>query len=345
MSQSPSKFISGSALAHGAVLSLLVFGPAFEQRPSSDETVELKMVDVIASKVIDSAFASGGGTPKPQPATPQPPKVNPPPQAPPAEPAPQKQEPPKPEPVKQPDTPKVKKPKPETVKPEPVKPEPEPEKTPKIKVAKDPISAPKHPPIDNPDSVKPATRKIDVAKNAVKPSASELESAKQARDQERRERETTERRQRETREATDRRQRDLREQLSSVANSARSSASSLDKRLSSTKIEMPSGSGGEAYISYHNLLFNIYQPRWDRGRPDAVVEDFAAVKAAITIARDGRVLNSRIIQSSGIPAVDKAADTVLKSVNFIAPFPETAKASEMERTFTISFTVKGRSEL
>lgn len=345
MPPSPSKFVTGSAVAHGAVLSLLVFGPAFEQRPSPEETVEVRIVNVIPTKVIDSAFAGGGGTPKPQPATSQSPKPAPPVQTPPVqEPPPPKPEPPKPEPVKpepvkQPDPPKV-----EKSKPEPVKPDPAPPKVSKVKVTKEAVTPPKQPQ-DNPDSVKPAQRKIEVAKAVVKPSNAEIEAAKQAKEEERREREASERRQREAREAAERRQRDLREQLATAANSARSSATSLDKRLSSTKIEMPTGSGGEAYISYHNLLYNIYQPRWDRGRPDAVVDDFAAVKAAVTIARDGRVIGTRIVQSSGIPAVDKAANTVLKSVTFIAPFPETAKPTELERTFTISFTVKGRSEL
>ncbi len=345
MPPSPSKFVTGSAVAHGAVLSLLVFGPAFDQPHPPEDTIEVRIVNVIPSKVIDSNFAGGGGTPKPQPATSQSPKPVPPAQPPPAQPPPD----PKPEPVKQPDPPKAEKPKPEPVKPEPIKPEPvKPDpivpKVSKTKVTKEAVTPPKQPQ-DNPDSVKPAPRKIEVAKTVAKPTSAEIEAAKQAKEEERREREATERRHREAREATERRQRDLREQLASAANSARSSATSLDKRLSSTKIEMPAGSGGEAYISYHNLMYNIYQPRWDRGRPDAVVEDFVAVKAAITVARDGRVLGSRIIQSSGIPAVDKAANTVLKSVTFIAPFPETAKPTEMERTFTISFTVKGRSEL
>lgn len=331
MTPSPSKFVTGSAVAHGALLAVLVFSPGFKsQEPPPQEQVELRLVNVIPTKVVDSVFAGGGGTPQPTPPTAaQPPKLTPPP----PQPDPPKAEPPKQEPVK---------PQPPKTKPVP-EPEPEPAKPPKVQVAKEPIS--NKPAPDNPDSVKPAPRKITVARNTVKPSKEDLEADKRAREQQRHEREENDRRQREVREAAERRQREFRDQLANAANSVRSSASSLDKRLSGTKIEMPAGSGGEAYISYQNLLYNIYKPRWDRGRPDAIVDNLAVVRAAVTIARDGRVLSNRILQSSGIPAVDKAADRVLKSVTFIAPFPDSAKPSDQERTFTINFTVEGKSDL
>lgn len=336
MTPSPSKFVTGSAVAHGALLAVLVFSPGFKsQEPPPQEQVELRLVNLIPTKVVDSQFAGGGGTPQPTPPTTQPPKFNPPP----PQPEPPKQEPPKAEPVK-PEPPKTAEP--PKIKPAP-EPDPEPVKPPKVKLAKEPVV--NKPALDNPDSIKPATRKINLARNTVKPSKEDLEADKRSREQQRREHEENDRRQREVREATERRQREFRDQLANAANSVRSSASSLDKRLSGTKIEMPAGSGGEAYISYQNLLYNIYKPRWDRGRPDAIVDNLAVVRAAVTIARDGRVLSSRILQSSGIPAVDKAADRVLKSVNFIAPFPDSAKPSDQERTFTINFTVEGKSDL
>lgn len=315
--------LTGSILAHLAGLGLLLLGAAFGSRQETEETVELRLVDVIPTKVVDAAF-SGGGVPTPLAATP--PKTPPSTESTP----PPKQQPVVPKPVEpQRSEPTPAEPKPVPAKPEPIKPLPDPVKQPKVQVAKDAIKSVKESPSDNPDSVKPVTRKIEVAKTVVKPSASELEAVRSVREQQRRERE-----------AAELRQRAIREGLASAAKSALSGASSLDKRLTSTKIEMPSGSGGEAYINYNNLLYNIYKPRWDRGRPDAVVDSFVAVKAAVTIERTGVVLSSRILQPSGIPAVDKAADRVLKSVTFTAPFPETTKDSE--RIFTINFTVEGR---
>ena len=61
------------------------------------------------------------------------------------------------------------------------------------------------------------------------------------------------------------------------------------------------------------------------------------------IARDGKVASSRILQSSGSPAVDRSIQTTLDRVTFVAPFPAGAKDSQ--RTFTISFSLKAKKLL
>ena len=60
-----------------------------------------------------------------------------------------------------------------------------------------------------------------------------------------------------------------------------------------------------------------------------------------TIAKDGRLLNTRIYKSSGIPAVDKAA---LSAVEYSAPFkplPREFKGSDIDIHFTFDYNVFG----
>lgn len=343
MIRTPNKCMLGSAVAHVGLAAVLFIAPGFVSPKPDDNQVELRLVDVIPSKIIDSAFAGGGGEPKastapPPKAPPLQPQVEPPAPKPPEA----KTEPPKPEPTKLPEPPKNKPEPKQEPKPE-AKAEPEPPKTHKVEVSQQPIKLHKTPdgelatketkkPATDSTVSKPTARKVEVAKAPVKPSAAEVEAERRAREQARRDREEAERRQQE-----------LRNQIASAASTVRSGASSIERRLNGTKIEMPSGPGGEAYINYASVLYSIYKPRWDRGRPDAVVENLVVVKAAVTIARNGNVLSSRIMQPSGMPAVDKAADRVLKSVTFVAPFPASVK--DEERTFTINFTVEGRTDL
>jgi len=65
-------------------------------------------------------------------------------------------------------------------------------------------------------------------------------------------------------------------------------------------------------------------------------------KASVTIARDGKVIASHIISSSGDASVVRSVQHTLDNVTFIAPFPEGSKVSK--RTFIINFVLKTRQE-
>jgi len=109
-------------------------------------------------------------------------------------------------------------------------------------------------------------------------------------------------------------------------------ASRLSRKLTTkTTIGVP-GPGGEAFASYSQVIISIYQRAWLQPMG---VEKTAAVKATVTIARDGRVLSARITKLSGNRAVDDSVEQVLQRVKEVRPFPEGAK--DDTRTFDLSF--------
>jgi protein TonB len=111
-----------------------------------------------------------------------------------------------------------------------------------------------------------------------------------------------------------------------------------------TTVEMPEGPGGgsgPSYANYAQEVRRVYTEAWHI--PPDVDDDEATVKVTIIVARGGHVVSSRIIQSSGSPAVDRSIQTTLDRVTFIAPFPAGAKDSQ--RTFTISFSLKAKKLL
>jgi protein TonB len=58
--------------------------------------------------------------------------------------------------------------------------------------------------------------------------------------------------------------------------------------------------------------------RWDTGQVDGRVQTAPPVIADFDISRDGNVTNLRIIQSSGLPALDFSAQRAILQA---APFP------------------------
>ena len=111
----------------------------------------------------------------------------------------------------------------------------------------------------------------------------------------------------------------------------------------STKVEIPDGpngpgGGGPSYASYKDEVQRVYTEAWRI--PDDVTDDEATVKVSVTIARDGHVISSRILQSSGSKLVDKSIQATLDRVTFVRPFPEGSKDSQ--KTFNISFSLKAK---
>ena len=144
MIRTTNKCMVGSAIAHLGLAAVLFIAPGFVSSKPDDNQVELRLVDVIPTKIIDSAFAGGGGEPKASAASP--PKAPPlQPQADPPPPKPPEVKPePKPEPVKPPEPPKNK-PEPKQEPKAEVKPEPEPPKARKVEVSQQPIKVAKTP--------------------------------------------------------------------------------------------------------------------------------------------------------------------------------------------------------
>ncbi|MEY4916217.1 MAG: TonB terminal [Verrucomicrobiota bacterium] len=203
-------------------------------------------------------------------------------------------------------------PKPE-VKPQPQpKPEPEPVKQEELKpVEKPDVEIPKpKPPKKHEikiDLTKKVTRDNEQAKQEAAEAAAKAEKdAKRIRDQ----------------------------KLKAFQNAARSIK---ENSSTSTTVEMP-GAGSVSYANYASVVKSIYERAWTP--PDDTASDDANVKVSVTIAADGRVIESHVVDASGDAKVDGSIRRTLDRVTFIAPFPEGAK--EKERTFKINFNLKAK---
>ncbi len=111
-----------------------------------------------------------------------------------------------------------------------------------------------------------------------------------------------------------------------------------DIASSSTEVDIP-GPGGEAYANYAQVVKTVYTRAWLV--PPEVNDDEATVTASVTIARDGTVLDARIIGQSGNSAVDASVRRTLERVRTIGrEFPTGSK--ETKRTFKLKFNLKAK---
>jgi protein TonB len=133
------------------------------------------------------------------------------------------------------------------------------------------------------------------------------------------------------------------ERQNRFASAARNAAKNLHGALSTgTTVEMPGpGGGGVPYANFLDAVKKVYSDAWIV--PDGVTDDEATATASVTIARDGTVVNSRMIQSSGNTLADQSVEMVLRRVTFAAPLPDGAK--ESQRTVKIKFNVKAKRGL
>ena len=106
---------------------------------------------------------------------------------------------------------------------------------------------------------------------------------------------------------------------------------------SATRVEMP-GSGSVSYASYASVVKSIYEHAWTP--PDDTSSDDANTKVSVTIANDGHVIESHIINPSGDSRVDASVRRTLDRVTFVHEFPDGAK--EREKTFIINFNLKAK---
>ncbi|HEV2691923.1 MAG TPA: TonB family protein [Verrucomicrobiae bacterium] len=106
---------------------------------------------------------------------------------------------------------------------------------------------------------------------------------------------------------------------------------------SSTDVEMP-GTSSVSFANYASVVKSKYEGAWIE--PDNADNDEAIVKVSVTIANDGHVTASSIVNASGDSKVDRSVQRTLDRVDFVAPFPDGAK--EKERTFIINFNLKAK---
>ena len=113
-----------------------------------------------------------------------------------------------------------------------------------------------------------------------------------------------------------------------------------------TTVEMPQGfgGGGPSYANYAQVVRKIYYDAWNAWSvPDDVTDAEATVQVRVTIARNGRVVRSEILRSSGSSAVVNAARAVLDRVTFVKEFP--ADSKDTERTFTMNFKLNAKKSI
>jgi protein TonB len=128
-----------------------------------------------------------------------------------------------------------------------------------------------------------------------------------------------------------------RKEIASAARSIRENVSGI------TTVELTPGpgGGGPSYANFLDAVGAIYDRAWIV--PDGVTDDEATATASVTIARDGTVVEARIIRSSGNAKADQSVEATLRRVKFAVPLPESAK--EDQRTVTIKFNVKAKRGL
>lgn len=112
-----------------------------------------------------------------------------------------------------------------------------------------------------------------------------------------------------------------------------------DNVSGSTTVELKGpGGGGIPYANFLQAVKSAYARAWTV--PDGVTDDDATAVASVTIARDGTVVEAKMIRASGNSEVDHSVRLTLQRVRYAAPLPDDAK--ENQRTVTINFNVRAQ---
>jgi outer membrane biosynthesis protein TonB len=116
---------------------------------------------------------------------------------------------------------------------------------------------------------------------------------------------------------------------------------SLEGGLSSgTVVDIP-GPGGEAYVSYRDVVKSAYNRAWLP--PDEIQDESLTAVADVVVRRDGKILSSpALVQSTGVAAFDHSVKEALERVRYagLPPFPDGAR--DDERTFRIKFNLRSK---
>jgi TonB family protein len=321
VSQLEKRCLVGSATLHALLLLIFVVASAWIVPPR--KAPEMARLRVVPGRLVDDLLAGGGGNPniKPNegqqkgqmvPSAPAQAPVSKPketvkPQQKPPEPAP---EPVRPPPVVKKVEPKTK----PTVKPEPVKPEPaKPDKLPIKEIVRNDTKPVKPPVVEKtqlPDHVKETIR-------------------------------TQEQRQREEQQAREAAARENAARVAAIGRTfsgVRKDLGHVREGFAGGTVVEASGPGGEAYANYDAYVREKYDNEWTG--TDDIRDEYSTTRATVTIANTGEVVSARVITPSRNPALDRSVERVLRSVRFIAPFPDGTR--EKTRTYTINFNVKAK---
>lgn len=312
MNRLEKKCLMASTGLHGFAVLLLVFGSAFfVAKPKEPHISKLQFVP---TKFVEKVLAGGGGNPN----LPRTDDV-------------QKGETLVPQPAP---TPPVDKPQPKATPPAPPEPAPEPPKPePPPTARKQPTPKPVEPTKPKvADKAPPEPTKPRINLSELKPVVKDDKSKAKAEAEAQAAKEAKAAAQRQAAAANAARQR-LAQRLSGAAESLRAGFSS------GTKVDV-GGPGGEAYASYGALVQMAYESAW-QVLPDLNDDDAVAV-VRVTIARDGRVIDSKIIRKSASGTMDKSVQAALNRVKAqgLPPFPDFIQ--DAERSFTIEFNLKAR---
>jgi len=262
------------------------------------------VLTVIPANLVDAAVKSGVRGAQPPPPTPI---VQPP------APAPQ---PPPPQPQPQPEPPK-----PEVQPPEPPKPELQPED---LRPAELPEPKPVKKHEIRPDLTKVTRTVPKVTDNSAAEAKAKAEAEAKA-----------------DAEADAKAARAAKRAAAARARAFEQAASSIrDNASSATSVDMP-GTSTVAYANYSSVVLSIYTENWRV--PDSTTSDDAIVKASVTIARDGHVIEAHIVDRCGDSSVDNSVQKTLDRVREIRPFPD--DATDQERTYIINFNLKAKRQM
>lgn len=301
MNRTQKKCLVASASLHLLLCLILIVAPGFFSK--KHEEINLPVLEIIPSKLIDDALNGGGGNPNIKQARApiidaNAPMVKPEPAAP-----------PRPQQQKQPD---------------PVKPSTKPDTKSTPSAKNEPAETQSRPTIkDAPgDKVKVnLSNPLNRSSTSGKPSTSKNTStAKNSKD-------------------SDSQQGDERSKAAAQASAQLSkSLQALRSGLSGgTEIELP-GPGGEAYANWSQVVKSIYDHAWSQ--PNELDDKEASVEVTITIRRDGSVVHADtyITRKSGIKLLDDSVKRTLDRVDEVPRFPEGAK--DLKRTLNILFKLK-----
>jgi TonB family protein len=113
---------------------------------------------------------------------------------------------------------------------------------------------------------------------------------------------------------------------------ARAAQAIRENASPSTTVEM-SGTGSVSYAEYGSAIKSIYDHAWIL--PGSVDYGNATTKIKVVISRNGQVISSQIVKSSGNSTLDDSVQRALDRVTDVPPFPEGDMSRE--HTYNISF--------
>lgn len=109
---------------------------------------------------------------------------------------------------------------------------------------------------------------------------------------------------------------------------------------SSMDIETPAGASADA-SDYASIVKTVYTAAWEL--PNDAASDESNVKVSVTIANDGRVIESHIVERSGDHSLDSSVQRTLDRVTQLEPFSK--DSTDKQRTYIINFNLKAKRML